>query len=282
MPVADSPIASALEVAIRADGDRLAGGVQFPALSVDVPGRPGVHPDARAAAGIADGPNRRAGRERPAGVVGKLLEVKGNRRAQGAVAEVVAQPVETEHERDHLGAEIVRVFAIRIPHCRAAAAFRGALAGRHDVAWQNAVPDVAELFRLFHRTLPTAILASGGLYPGHGVAPRSAGVTVGRAGFEPARSDPPVDSGYSRARRAFTLSPEPHAPMAPPCSCGLDTQVAARVGVALRCLAVHRDAEAGRPEVLHGVAALVGGKPHDVGEGLRGRADAELRGALRH
>ena len=56
---------------------------------------------------------------------------------------------------------------------------------------------------------------------------------AGRAGLEPARSVPPVDSGDSRAKRtrAFTRSPEAHAPSA----LGETVHGAARAGCGSQC-----------------------------------------------
>ena len=65
-----------------------------------------------------------------------------------------------------------------------------------------------------------------------------------------------------------------------PVSGGLDAQIAVRDHRRIWVVAVDRDTETVDVHALDAVAGRVSGRGHDVGQGLRGRADPEMLGAL--
>ena len=76
----------------------------------------------------------------------------------------------------------------------------GAVAGGHDVAGKHALVEMAELQRVLDRSLPAAILACGGLCPGHRGPPRVAGNwRGGRGGTRDAGCSSRLRAGLWRA-----------------------------------------------------------------------------------
>ena len=175
--------------------------MKFPALGWSIPARPGIHPDGGSAADIADRLQRRARCQGRAGGVRESLDAGANGAAGRVRAHGLVKPVEVEHECLQRGAKVGLAVVFPVEHCGAATTFLGAVAGGHDVAGKHALVEMAELQRVLDRSLPAAILACGGLCPGHGGPPRVAGKLSGRAGLEPAMPVVPAGSGRGSGGR---------------------------------------------------------------------------------